>query len=146
MLLSLKPARERPCFYAGYYNRMYCIQAHIIMDLPRWCQYKESTCQNAGDSRDSNSIPELGRSLEKGNGNPLQYSCLRNPVDRGASQATIHGVATHTICILSLFPHFVRIKQQVLPVFQKVKLHKGATTKRQGLWKTPCNLSQILNC
>ena len=47
---------------------------------------------NAGDSRDAGSIPELGRSPEGGNGNPLQYSCLENSVDRGAWQATVHGV------------------------------------------------------
>ena len=38
-------------------------------------------------------IPGWGRSARKGNGNPLQYSCLRNPVDRGPWQATVHGVA-----------------------------------------------------
>ena len=38
-------------------------------------------------------MPGLGRSSGGGNGNPLQYSCLENPVDRGAYQATIHGVA-----------------------------------------------------
>ena len=39
------------------------------------------------------SIPGLGRSPGGVNGNPLQYSCLENPTDRGASQATVHGVA-----------------------------------------------------
>ena len=38
-------------------------------------------------------IPGLGKSSGEGNGNPLQYSCLENPVDRGASRATVHGVA-----------------------------------------------------
>ena len=38
-------------------------------------------------------IPELGRSPGEGNGNPLQYSCLENPMDRGAWWATAHGVA-----------------------------------------------------
>ena len=47
---------------------------------------------NAGDSRDSGSIPGLGRSPENGNGNPLQYYCLKNPMDRGARQATVHGL------------------------------------------------------
>ena len=42
---------------------------------------------------DLGSIPRLGRSPREGNGNPLQYSCLGNPMDRGASQATVHGVA-----------------------------------------------------
>ena len=48
---------------------------------------------NAEDSRDAASIPELGRSPGVGNGNPLQYSCLENPVDRGAWGAAVHGVA-----------------------------------------------------
>ena len=38
-------------------------------------------------------IPGLGRSPGKGNGNPLQYSCLGNPMDRGAQQVTVHGTA-----------------------------------------------------
>ena len=47
---------------------------------------------NAGDVRDTGSIPILGRSPGKGNGNPLQYFCLENPIDRRAWQATVHGV------------------------------------------------------
>ena len=47
----------------------------------------------AGDTRDVGSIPGLGRSLVEGNGNPLQYSCLGNPMDRGGWWATVHGVA-----------------------------------------------------
>ena len=46
---------------------------------------------NAGDIRDAGLIPELGRSLGGGHGNPLQYSCLENPKNRGAWQATVHG-------------------------------------------------------
>ena len=46
---------------------------------------------NAGDSRDTGSIPGLGRSSGVGNGNPLQYFCLANSVDRGVWWATIHG-------------------------------------------------------
>ena len=42
---------------------------------------------------DMGSIPGLGRFSGEGNGNPLQYSCLENPIDKGASQATVHGVA-----------------------------------------------------
>ena len=48
---------------------------------------------SAGDIRDMGSFPELGRSLGGGHGNPLQYSCLANPIDRVAWQATVHGVA-----------------------------------------------------
>ena len=47
---------------------------------------------NAGDARDTNSIPGLGRSPEVGNGNLLQYSRLENSMDRGARWATVHGV------------------------------------------------------
>ena len=49
-----------------------------------------TSASNAGDW---GSIPGLGRSSGEGNGSLLQYSCLENPMDRGAWQATIHGVA-----------------------------------------------------
>ena len=48
---------------------------------------------NAGDARDTGSIPESGRSPEVGNGNPLWYSGLENPMDRGAWRATVHAVS-----------------------------------------------------
>ena len=44
------------------------------------------------DTGDTSSIPGLGRSPGGGNGDPLQYSCLENPMDRGAWRATVHGV------------------------------------------------------
>ena len=47
---------------------------------------------NVGDVRDVGSIPGLGRSPGGGDGYPLQYSCLENPVDRGAWRAAVHGV------------------------------------------------------
>ena len=58
-------------------------------DFPGGSDSKESTC-NAGNV---GSIPGLGRPPGEGNGNPLQYSCLENPLDRGAWWATVHGVA-----------------------------------------------------
>ena len=45
------------------------------------------------NARDADSIPGSGRSPGEGNGNPLQYSCLENPMDRGTWWATVHGVA-----------------------------------------------------
>ena len=48
---------------------------------------------NAGDKRDTGTILVLGRYPGEGNGNPLQYSCLDNPMDRGAWQATVYSVA-----------------------------------------------------
>ena len=48
---------------------------------------------NAGDIRDSGSIPGWGRSPGGGHGNPLQYFCIKNPIDREAWWTTVHGVA-----------------------------------------------------
>jgi len=47
---------------------------------------------NAGDVKDLGSIPGLGRSFGEGHGNPIQYSCLENSMDRGAWWATVHGL------------------------------------------------------
>ena len=69
--------------------------------LPWWFSGKESAC-NAGDL---GSIPGLGISPERGNGNPLQYSCLENPVDRGPRHATVQRVTNRCnwACIHSHF-------------------------------------------
>ena len=56
--------------------------ASVVKDLPA----------NAGEAGDLGSIPGWGRSPGGGNGNPLQYSCLGNPMDRGARWATVHKV------------------------------------------------------
>ena len=48
---------------------------------------------SAGDEGDVGSVPGLGRAPGVGNGNPFQYSCLENPMERGAWQAIIYGVA-----------------------------------------------------
>ena len=63
---------------------------------------------DAGDIRDTGSIPGLGRSPGEGNGNPRQYSCLENPMDRGAWQGShaCHGVTkgqTQLSLIIMLF-------------------------------------------
>ena len=61
----------------------------MITSFPGGSDSKESTCSmgNLG------SIPGLGRSPGGGHGNPLQYSYLENPMDRGAWKATVHGIA-----------------------------------------------------
>ena len=59
-----------------------------LLGFPRGSVGKEATC-NAGDTGDSGS----GRCPGGGNDNPFQYSCLGNPMDRGAWQTTVHGVA-----------------------------------------------------
>ena len=60
--------------------------------LLSWCSGKESA-YNAKNTRDMDSIPGPERSVGVGNGNPLQDSCLKNPMDRGAWGAIVHGVA-----------------------------------------------------
>ena len=60
--------------------------------LPRWFSSKESAC-SAGDAEDVGSIPGLGRSPGEGHGNPLQYSCLENRIDRGAWWAAVYKVS-----------------------------------------------------
>ena len=52
---------------------------------------------NAGDIRDAGLIPGLGISPGEGHGNPLQYSCLENPMDKGAWRAIVPGVTKHWI-------------------------------------------------
>ena len=66
-----------------------CIYVYINIGFPSDSVGKETIC-NAGDS---DSIPGCGRSPGGGNSNPPEYSCLENPMDRGAWQAIVHGVA-----------------------------------------------------
>ena len=56
-----------------------------------WFSGKESSC-NIGNTGDMGSIPGWERSPAGGHGNPLQYSCLENPMDRRAWESTVHGV------------------------------------------------------
>ena len=59
--------------------------------LPQWLSGKEFAC-HAEDARDAGLIPGLGRAPGGGRGTSLQYSCLENPMDRGAWWASVHGV------------------------------------------------------
>ena len=54
--------------------------------------------ESAGNAGDPGLIPGSGRSTGEGNHNPLQHSCLENPMDRGAWQVTVHGVAKSQTC------------------------------------------------
>ena len=92
---------------------------------PNWLSSKESTC-NTRDTTDSGSIPGSGRSLGKGNGNPFQYSCLGNSMDRGAWWVTVRGITkgqtkpsysthTHTHSSTHASPPFLPIPGLGLP-------------------------------
>ena len=68
----------------------YLPQHHVAYkEVPGGSDHKESTC----NVRDMDSLPGLGRPPGGGNGNPLQYSSLENPMDRGAWRGTVHSVA-----------------------------------------------------
>ena len=75
------PGQERSLGENGYTAKYGC--------FPCGSAGKESACSTG----DQGSIPGLGRYPGEGNGNPLQYSCPKNPMDRGAWQAIVHGVA-----------------------------------------------------
>ena len=62
----------------------------------------KASVYNAGDQGSS---PGLGRSPGEGNGSPLQYYCLENPMDRGAWQATVYGVAKRTSLVAQMVKH-----------------------------------------
>ena len=68
----LLPAVESPC------DSEHFEESQVVLVV-------KNLLAKAGDARDMGSIPELGRSPGEGNGNPLQYSCLGNPMHRGAS-------------------------------------------------------------
>ena len=65
---------------------------HVCTQPSRVALVVKNSPANAGVIRDMSSIPGSGKSSGGGNGNPLWYSCLENPVDRGAWQATVHEV------------------------------------------------------
>ena len=80
------------CYCADYYSKNWHTQSCLRwgrMGFPGGAVVKKLPA-NSGDA---GSIPGSGGSPEGGNGNPLQYSCLRNPMDRGSWQAAFHGVA-----------------------------------------------------
>ena len=75
---------------------------------------KASAC-NAGATGDAGSIPGSGRSPVEGLGNPLQYSCLENPMDRGAWWATVHGVTKS-------WTRMKRLSMHALPAVQETQV------------------------
>ena len=70
---------------------------YIVLSTSQVTLVVKNPSANAGGVRDVDSIPGSGRSPGDGNGNPHQHSCLENPMDRGAWQAIVHGVAKNWI-------------------------------------------------
>ena len=67
---------------------------------------------NTGDAREENLVPGSGRCPGVGNGNPLQYSCLENPTDRGNCQATVRGIVEHDVTEHEQHAHLKSILSQ----------------------------------
>ena len=76
-------------FLGTYFLKSLTLFKALEDGFPGGSDSKASAC----DAEDPGSIPGSGRSPGEGNGNPLQYSCLENPMDEGAWWATVHGVA-----------------------------------------------------
>ena len=77
-----------PAMFSIKYMFFHSLNKHFL--LSNGSSDGKASAYNVGDL---GSIPGLGRSPGEGNGNPLQYSCLENPMDQGVSWATVHGVA-----------------------------------------------------
>ena len=87
----MKPKTGFPFFEVALLKYQ-CTENCTYLGLPRLVIVVKNLPANAGDMGDASLIPELGRSFGGGHGNPLQYFCLGNPMDRGACWATVHGV------------------------------------------------------
>ena len=98
-------------------RRIICCLSPVIKNLPA----------NKRDLRDEGSILGWGRSPGEGHGNPLQYSCLENPMDRGAWQATVHGVAKNCTWLkrLNTHTHITMRAKGIIPILQVKKLRSG---------------------
>ena len=99
---------RRRCHHEG----LWCLSAYEEMGLSRWLSGQEST-YSAGDTGDVGLIPGSGRSPGGENGNPLQYSCLGNPMDGGAWQAAVCGGTRvrHDVATKPPPSHFLPVKE-----------------------------------
>ena len=92
--MDLEPVIQNEVSQKEKKNKHYILILYVESGLSPWCSDgKESACC----ARNPGLIPVLGRSPREGHGNPLQYSCLENSTDRGAWQATVHGVTQSQI-------------------------------------------------
>ena len=80
------------------------------------------------------SVPGSGRSLEEGNGNPLQYSCLENPLDRGAWRAIVYGVAKSQTYLATKHIHKGQKTDNFLPPLLPLQLDLDKTVTGLPRW------------
>ena len=96
---------------------------------------------NAGDVWDVGSVPGLGRSPGGGHGHSLQYSCLKNPLDRGTRQATVNGAAkswtrlkrrSTCACLPYKYRHHVNTEDEMVGWHHQLNGHEFEQTPRDG--------------
>ena len=108
------PEHPVPCINLGLaiyftYDNIHVSMLFFFQLVFNWFPGGSDGKASAYSAGDLGSIPGWGRSLGEGNGNPLQYSCLKNPMDGGAWQATVHGV-TKSRTRLNDFTFFLSLK------------------------------------
>ena len=84
---------------------------------------------SAGDARDLGPIPGWGRATREENGNPLQHSCLKNPMDRGDWQATVHGIVKSQDTIEWAYTYTYTYTRRDLKVCLKMDSRKVVTSE-----------------
>ena len=111
---------------------------YVCWGLPQWLSSKESTC-NAGSKSDVGSIPGSERSPRGGHDNPLKYSCLENPMDRGAWWATVHEAAKSRTWLKRLSTQAPTMQKKAreysLENIRNIRADKGKHSKRMKEWK-----------
>ena len=98
-------------------------QVLILLGFSRWLSGKEPIC-STGDTGDVDSIPGGGRLRGGGHGNPLQYSCLENPMNRRGWRAAVHGVTKNRARLKRLSTHARTHALTGLPRASCAGLHK----------------------
>ena len=124
------------CCYYYYYpisiTRLPCVIFFFFLYFPGGSDGKESAC-NAGDS---GSVPRLGRSPGEANGNPAQYSCLENSMDRGLWCVEVHGVAKSQTQLCNFrFTHENFNKQICYKTVSPTNKNKQKKKRKNYLWQ-----------
>ena len=112
--------------------------AHLLLGFPGSSEVKASAC-NAGDL---GSIPGLGRFPGEGNGNPLQYSCLENPMDGETQQDTVHGVTKSRIR-LSDFTFTFTLTNIPIMIFKVLQDRLVLSSRHSSLYLFPCQQARV---
>ena len=91
IMVLMKMESKRVCIFSLMLYFIHCVSNYILFWGFLGGSVVKNPPANAGSAGDVGSVAGLGRSLEGGNGNPLQYSCLGNPMEKGAWQPIVHG-------------------------------------------------------